>query len=182
MTMRKIIDIASTGTRYTKAPALCLDLDNTIRRSKSGKHFINSADDVELIPGVEPIIKQYKESGYFVLGLTNQGGVAHGYMTPEENGAVQDKTRELFEEDPFDLVLSCTMMPGGEVEPYCHRSLMRKPDIGMLVLFEEIMFRQLKIVDWDNSIMVGDRQEDWGCAQNANIRFEWAYKFFGREK
>lgn len=36
------------------------------------------------------------------------------------------------------------------------------------------------IIDWSNSLFVGDRQEDADCAKNAMIEFRWSEDFFER--
>jgi len=161
---------------------LALDLDGTVRQGKNGG-FINHPDDVEIIPGVEPIIWRWRRAGYIVAGITNQGGVAHGFMTPElaDQGILQ--TTQLFDENPFHLIKSAYHDAAGKVEPYCHRSLLRKPDMGMLVLIEYELHATFGIVaDWDQSLMVGDRPEDQECAKRAGIDFHWAKDFFDPQK
>jgi histidinol phosphatase-like enzyme len=55
-------------------PALCLDFDGTIRKSKSGT-FIKDEKDIELMPGIEKIIWMYRNMGFLIIGISNQGGV-----------------------------------------------------------------------------------------------------------
>ncbi len=159
-------------------PALCLDLDGTIRYSKSGK-FISGPDDIALFEGVEEKIWQYRHNGYLIFGITNQGGVAYGLKTPADNMAEIDATIALFNKNPFHIIKESYHHPNGKVEPYNHRSLLRKPDIGMLVLCEVEAWDKGYIVDWDNSLFVGDRPEDQACAEKAGIAFQWADTFFG---
>lgn len=156
---------------YTVAPALCLDFDGAVRRTKSGKSFIESPDDIELMPGIEEIIWKYRKAGWLILGVSNQGGVAHGFKTKEDVNKEFDVTFSLFEENPFHLVKAALSDGAGSVYPYNYRSLLRKPDIGMLVSMEEYLLRSGFIVDWDNSLFVGDRPEDEECAKRAGISF-----------
>lgn len=160
-------------------PALCLDLDGTVRYSKSGK-FISGPDDIALFDGVEQQIWSYRNNGYLIFGITNQGGVAYGLKTPASHMAEIDATIALFDQNPFHIIKSCYHHPGGKVEPYNHRSLLRKPNIGMLILCEVEAWEKGYIVEWDNSLFVGDRPEDQKCAENAGIAFQWADSFFGR--
>lgn len=162
-------------------PALCLDFDGTIRYSRTGE-FINSPDDVVLFEGVEEKIWEYRKEGYLIFGITNQGGIAYGIKSPEEDQDILDATLHLFDKHPFHIVRTCYHHPEGRVEPYNHRSLLRKPEIGMLVLCEVDAWEKGYIVDWEGSLFVGDRQEDKLCAKNAGIAFRWADDFFGREK
>lgn len=161
-------------------PVLCLDLDGTVRYSKSGK-FINGPEDIALFEGAEVKIWEYRNNGYLIFGITNQGGVAYGYKTPKDNEAELDAMLALFNKDPFHIIKACYHHEQGTVEPYRHRSLLRKPDIGMLALCEVEAFEAGYIVDWENSIFVGDRPEDEQCARNAKIAFEWSDIFFERE-
>jgi len=162
-------------------PALCLDLDGTIRYSVTGK-FINKPQDIQLFPGVEDKLWEYKDKGYLVFGVSNQGGVAFEIKTPRQEMEEIDYTLALFHCNPFDLVKTCWHHEKGKNPVFGHRSLFRKPDIGMLALCEFEVFNAKLIVDWDKSLMVGDRPEDEEMARRAAIEFQWAWDFFGREK
>ena len=152
-------------------PALCLDWDGTIRRHKEGKPFIDKASDIELMPGIEEKIWAYRDNGFLIIGISNQGGVAYGYKLPPEIDYERDVTLDLFERNPFHVVKMCYHMESGSVEPYNHRSLMRKPDIGMLVMAEYDCYNAGYMIDWEHSLFVGDRDEDQQCAENAKINF-----------
>lgn len=162
----------------TTVPALCLDLDGTVRYSKS-HDFIQGMDDIALYPDVEAKIWEYRNNDYLILGISNQGGVAFAHKTWK--GAIDelDATLALFKENPFHLVKMCFHHADGTVFPYNKRSLLRKPDIGMLALMESEAFGAGYVIDWDNSLFVGDRPEDEECAKNAGIPFRWAKEFFG---
>lgn len=152
-------------------PALCLDWDGTIRKSKSGKTFIEDADDIELMAGVEDIIWKYRNEGFLIIGISNQGAVSFGYKRPSHIEKEMDATLRLFNKNPFHIVKMCYHMEGGKVEPFNHRSLLRKPDIGMLAIAEYEAWNEGFMIDWDKSIFVGDRSEDEQCANNARIKF-----------
>lgn len=161
-------------------PALCLDLDGTVRYSKSGE-FLNGPSDVALFPGVEEKIWEWRNKGYLIFGVSNQGGVAFGYKTVRQAEAELDATLALFKKNPFHIVKQCYHHEKGKVFPYNKRSLCRKPAIGMLALMELEAFEAGYLVDWDNSLFIGDRPEDEECARSAGIRFQWAKDFFGWE-
>ena len=152
-------------------PALCLDFDGTIRRSKSGKVFINDPNDIELMPNIEKLIWKYRGMGYLIFGISNQAGVAHGFKFSAQIEEEMNATLKLFNQNPFHIVKWCYHDGKGSIEPYNHRSLLRKPDIGMLALMEHEAWNTGYIVDWDNSLFVGDRPEDEQCAKNAGIAF-----------
>lgn len=163
-------------------PALCLDLDGTVRRSKSGDSFIKNFSDIELMPGIEKLIWLYRNMGYVIVGISNQGGVAHAYKTQWEIEHELEITLSLFENNPFHIVKMCYHMEDGKIEPYCHRSLLRKPDIGMLAIAEFDAYNNGVIIDWNNSLFVGDRSEDEQCAANARIKFEHIDSFLASPK
>lgn len=153
------------------APALVLDFDGTIRRSKSGQTFIKNFQDIELMPGIEKLIWRYRDMGWLILGISNQAGVAHGFKLPLEIESEMDATFKLFYRNPFHIAKHCYHDGKGRIEPYNHRSLLRKPDIGMLAIMEKEAFDYKYVIDWDNSLFVGDRPEDEECAKRAGIPF-----------
>jgi D-glycero-D-manno-heptose 1,7-bisphosphate phosphatase len=162
------------------APALFLDLDGTVRRSKSGD-FVKGPEDVELYPDVEGIIWDYRNRGFLVFGVTNQGGVAFGHKTIGDVLAENRATTDAFEHNPFCKIFFCPMHPGGTVHPFNVRSLTRKPDYGMLVLAEVFASHELGyMIDWPQSLMVGDRDEDQQMAEKAGVSFISADAFFNR--
>lgn len=158
-------------------PALCLDLDGTVRRSKSGKTFIDNFQDIELMPGIEKTIWRYREMGWLIFAISNQAGVAHGFRLTLEIENEMDATKKLFKENPFHLMKWCYHDGKGKIEPFNHRSLGRKPDIGMLYECEVESWKYGYIVDWDNSLFVGDRPEDEECAKRAGISFKHIESF-----
>lgn len=154
-------------------PALCLDWDGTIRRSKSGATFIKDQADIEIMPGIEKAIWAYRKMGYLIVGISNQGGVAFGFKTPSQINLERDATLSLFQNNPFHIVKMCYHMEGGKVHPYKYRSMLRKPNIGMLAVAEMDAWNDgFVMIDWDKSLFVGDRPEDEECAKNANISFK----------
>ncbi len=167
-------------TEYAFRPALFLDFDGTIRYSKSGKKFIDSPDDAALYPDVEKKLALYGMAGFLIMGITNQGGVAFGIRTKDEVAANIKATLMQFEQDPFLAVYMCYSHPRGTVEGLAYESLLRKPNIGMLVLAEIEAAQHQVIIDWKRSLLVGDSEDDRGCAQRAGIEFQWAYQFFDR--
>lgn len=162
-------------------PALCLDLDGTVRCSKSGG-FIQGPDDIVLLPNVEEKIWEARRAGYLIFGVSNQGGVAFGIKTFLDIEAELSATLALFQKNPFHVVKQCYHHPDGKIHPYKYRSLLRKPDIGMLALCEVDAYDNGFVVDWPRSLFVGDRPEDKECAKRAGVGFRWAWDFFGWAK
>jgi D-glycero-D-manno-heptose 1,7-bisphosphate phosphatase len=160
---------------------LFLDLDGTVRKSKSGATFINDPYDQELIPGVEDAIARYHD--YKIIGVTNQGGVIAGYKSLENCFEEQRQTLKLLPQ--MSLLLFCTDN-GDTMFRLSQRALemhgmpimtnrsnhfgnFRKPNSGMIVFGMKYSREKLEEI-----LMVGDRSEDQECAANANIPFMWA--------
>lgn len=166
---------------YEIKPALILDLDDTIRRSKSGKKFIQGPDDIELFPDVEPTLNRYRDT-YYILAVSNQGGVAFNIRTEEQIAEEVKATLDLFQECPIMRVEVCMTHPNGYRTKWKRESMFRKPNTGMLAVLEYKLFGENRIIDWPASFMVGDRDEDRECAEKAGIMFQWAWEFFMRPK
>jgi D-glycero-D-manno-heptose 1,7-bisphosphate phosphatase len=152
---------------------LFLDLDGTVRRSKSGQTFINSPEDQELIPGVREAINQY--SDWAIVGITNQGGVAAGKKSLHNCVAEQQRTLEI-----LPKMRSIYFCPDFEGEQ-CYRVEVdnfrdcskegggfRKPEAGMIRLAIAHLGKPEK------ALFVGDRPEDELAAARAGIPFIWA--------
>jgi D-glycero-D-manno-heptose 1,7-bisphosphate phosphatase len=177
------MSVASRPEWGAVRPALVLDLDGTVRfNGREPFGFVNAPEDVDLFAGVEEVLWSWRERGYLICGASNQGGVAYGILSPEDVQRINDATIDRFVSNPFHAIVNCYHHPGGNVEPWCHRSLSRKPGYGMLVELEAKARSWGYVLDWLRSIVVGDRDEDLGMAAAAGVPFVWADTFFERER
>lgn len=163
------------------APALVVDLDHTIRHPRSGE-YIDDPSDIAFYDGVLPALKRYREAGVLVLGLTNQGGVAYGHKTEQDLREEMQVMRRLagaagLEEFPMDAIYAEPVMAGGSREGYDHESLGRKPRYGGLAILEHELRGRGAMPEWTRSLMVGDREEDQTCAQEAGLDFMGAVEW-----
>ncbi|MFT3881928.1 MAG: aldo/keto reductase [Gemmatales bacterium] len=76
---------------------LLLDVDGTIRITKSGEKYPRSADDVELLPGRKEVLKKWIKDGYQLFFISNQSGVSSGKVTTEQVEAAMARTIELLQ-------------------------------------------------------------------------------------
>lgn len=161
---------------------LFLDLDGTVRRTKSGATFISDPYDQELIPGVEDAIARYHD--WVIVGVTNQGGVAAGFKSLGDCIAEQYRTLELIPQMRWILFcpddgISCKQVSkdiklGGKFYAKDKdKKAFRKPNPGMIHCALDVLFRE-EYSKSTETLMVGDRSEDEQCAKNANIPFMWA--------
>jgi hypothetical protein len=156
-------------------PALCIDWNSTIRRSKSGAPSIKDLDDIELIPGVEGILWRYKEMDYCIIALGNENELE--FKQPIEIMYEVEVTRALFSNNPIDMVNFSFSGASVAPEPYCHRSLARMPNYGNLAMAEVSAYSIGILIHWDKSLLVGDRPEHEQCAKNAGVAFRTTHSF-----
>ncbi|HAA11002.1 MAG TPA: hypothetical protein DCE41_04605 [Cytophagales bacterium] len=161
-------------THYKIQKALFMDLDGTVRRNKKGG-FIEKPTDIELIPGVVERIHHYQDQEYLLFAVTNQGGVAAGFKTPQD---ISDENAEMMRllslhNVAFDRISIAFTHPEGKVAPYNRHSLMRKPYYGMLAVLEyQYYHEQGTILDLPNSLFVGDMDTDRECAEAAGVPYQ----------
>lgn len=166
---------------YIYCPVLVCDLDGTIRYNRNDPDdFIKGPDTVSVYEDVEEVLWNYRNEGYVIAGLSNQGGVAYGFKSRFQARREVDAMIEQFDTNPFFSVQLVFEEPGGENVPHDWRSLRRKPQIGALGVLEDELYQNGYLPNWDESIVVGDRDEDRKLAENANIDFVGSDKFFNR--
>lgn len=146
------------------APVLFVDLDGTVRAGydELGR-FVNGPDDVLVFGEAVERMRAWRAEGGRVVAVTNQAGVAIGYMSSEDNAMAERETVRQAD-GQIDVVLTCTHAPAQGC--FC-----RKPEPGLIYqgwLRVEAMwstpFR-------DECRMVGDRPEDREAAARAGIAF-----------
>lgn len=156
-------------------PILFLDLDDTVRlgpANNNGK-YVNSPADVELFDGVLDLIKSYKEKGWRVVGVSNQGGVALGHITDNMNNRIIQETNRLCS-NLFDAIYTCIHHPDAKEDDdrYC---FCRKPLPGLVYIALMNMSQQFgEYYRPDTCLMVGDMGSDMEMANAMNIPFMWA--------
>ncbi|MBQ9361093.1 MAG: HAD-IIIA family hydrolase [Lachnospiraceae bacterium] len=140
-------------------PAVFLDRDGVINEEIG---FITRLEGLHIFPYVRDCIKELHGLGYYVIIISNQSGVARGYLTEEELNIIHDHIKS---ETDVDAIYYCPYYKDGVVEKYRRDSNLRKPGIGMI---------QQACKDYDidmsESLMVGDRATDIKTGQNAGIQ------------
>lgn len=158
-----------------RVPILFIDLDGTVRKGfdELGR-FVNTPADVEIFPHVVNRLLSYKQRGWRIVAVTNQGGVALGHLTFENMANALVLTLKLCG-GIFDCVYACMHHPDA-FDPEMRECYCRKPRIGSLVMatIELIRLHPDEQYPSHMALMVGDREEDRQCALNAGIKFMWA--------
>lgn len=184
MATKSSVKIATDSLRgdYIFAPVLVCDLDGTVRYNhKEPDGFIDGPETVAVYDDVEDILWNYRNEGYIVSGVSNQGGVAYGFKSQFNARREVDAMIDQFDRNPFFSVQLCFEHPGGSEAPHDWRSMRRKPKTGMLAILEQELYENDILPNWDESIVVGDREEDRDLASNANIDFIGSKQFFNRD-
>lgn len=130
-------------------PAAFLDRDGTIIRDAN---YVRDPADVELLPGAAEAIRKLNEHGIVVVVVTNQSGIARGYLDDADYRRVQARVAELVAAagGRIDATYMCPHHPDITGECDC-----RKPGLGL--------YRQAIAahgLDPARSLFVGDRWRD----------------------
>jgi D-glycero-D-manno-heptose 1,7-bisphosphate phosphatase len=137
--------------------AVFLDRDGTVIAEK---HYLCRAEDVELLPGAGPALKQLQDAGYRLFLVTNQSGIGRGYFTLAQAEAVNDHLGRLLARDGVRLT-KIYVAPEAPEQP----SRGRKPSPQFL--FDA---RDEFALDLAGSHMIGDKLVDLECGWNAGVK------------
>jgi histidinol-phosphate phosphatase family protein len=152
-----------------RRPALFLDRDGVINPTDSA---VYAAADYTLLPGVAEAIATANRGGIPVIVVTNQPGLAKGFMTFDEHQRIRARMdRLLGAHGAFvDDYLFCPHHPEsgfvGEVSSLKVACECRKPDIDLARRAVERHH-----LDLPHSVMVGDTDRDLGFARGSGMHF-----------
>ncbi len=159
-------------------PVLYLDLDDTVRKGKDALgRFVNSVEDVDVFPEAIAQMKKAKKQGWRIVGITNQGGVAMGYMSMDTLNAIMAETQKQTG-NLFDKIMACVHFPEAS-DPEMSICWCRKPRAGLVIEAAITMGNEHpdEYYPPHMALFVGDREEDAECAEAANVQFldavEW---------
>jgi D-glycero-D-manno-heptose 1,7-bisphosphate phosphatase len=98
--------------------AVFLDRDGVLN-DQTG--FVNVPDDFRLLPGTAAAIRRLNEAGIPVVVVTNQGGIALGYLTEDDLAAIHQRMAALLATEGayVDVVYYCPHLPAA----YVHRQV-----------------------------------------------------------
>src|SRR6266567_3016485 len=137
------------------------DCDGSLVSTKSGATFRKDAADWKWLPGRVEKIRDLIRQGKRVVVITNQGGVAYGFMQQEDILAeLQKMCRSVG--IPVGSLYVCYTHPNAKLPQYRMEDDRRKPGPGMLL--EAMADFE---AEPDETLYVGDRPEDEQAAKNA---------------
>jgi D-glycero-D-manno-heptose 1,7-bisphosphate phosphatase len=133
----------------TRRPAAFVDRDGTIMRDAS---YVRDPNDVELLPGAADAIRRLNDAGVPVIVVTNQSGIARGWLTVSDFMLVSARLSEQLaaEGAHIDATYMCPHHP--DISGPCD---CRKP--GVALYLQAIAEHHL---DPAVSLFVGDRLRD----------------------
>ncbi len=145
--------------------AVFLDRDGVI--TEEPPYYAHKIDQLELIPKSAEAIKLLNESGFKVIVVSNQSGVARGYYQEKDieiyNRAMK---RKLEEKNAYiDAIYYCPHYSEATIEKYKIDCECRKPKPGMLKRAE----RDLKL-DLKCSFLIGDKMSDIEAGYRAGCK------------
>ena len=131
-----------------------MDRDGVISRQTA---FVNEPDDLILIDGAAAAIARLNQAGWPVAIITNQGGIAMGYLTEDMLQTIHDRLEHLLagEGAHVDAIFYCPHHEHAKLPQYKTDCLCRKPNIGMLEQARDELGIALA-----KSVVVGDRTTD----------------------
>lgn len=150
-------------------PALFLDRDGVVNPAEPEFYM---PDEYVLNPGVAHCISRANRLGIPVVIVTNQPGIAKGFMTIERHRGIRARMDALLAaEGAFvDDYAYCPHHPEsgfeGEVAELKVPCSCRKPEPGLLT-----GMAARHGLDLPDSVMVGDTDRDQGAAAAAGVRF-----------
>lgn len=141
--------------------AVFLDRDGVINEVLSDRvKFVNKPSDLYLLEGVGDAVKLLNEHGYDVFVVTNQGGIALGYMKEKQLHEVHKKMVREIEKY------------GGSIKEvaYCSHApkagcACRKPEPKMITDLANKYNIHLEV-----SYMIGDRDVDMIAGKRAGVK------------
>jgi D-glycero-D-manno-heptose 1,7-bisphosphate phosphatase len=124
-----------------------LDRDGTI---VVDRHYLADPDGLEFEPGAGPGLRSMADMGFRLVVITNQSGIARGYLTVDQLEEIHARMRQMLNAEGVQLagIYCCPHDPSGGCE--C-----RKPGLGLMrQAAEELRF------DMSQSVVIGDKDSD----------------------
>ena len=143
-----------------KKVALFLDRDGVINKNPPKHDYVKSWDEFILLPGVSDAIKLAKKHGFLVIVISNQRGVARGFMSEK---AVKDIHKRLNEQlSKFGTSIDAFYFCSHDYKDKCG---CRKPRPGLI-----LKAASDHEINLSKSILIGDSESDRLAGIKAHIK------------
>ncbi len=144
-----------SGIKY-----IFLDRDGVINERPPKAEYICKPADFKWLPGAMDALKKLSDSGYFIILISNQAGIARGIMTDEDFWNVQAKLSNDLEKIGVKIGAVYRCPHGWEDNCEC-----RKPKPGMLYQAQKDYS-----INLTECVVIGDDERDILTAHNANMK------------
>ena len=143
-----------------KRKCVFLDRDGVINKKAPEGDYIKSWNEFKFLPGIKETIKKLNNVGFLTIIISNQSGIAKGFMTEQD---LKDIHKKMIEElkkigAKIDGIYYC---PHDEKDN-CN---CRKPKIGMFLKAKEDFN-----IDLNKSWIIGDSKSDIIAGQKARCK------------
>lgn len=144
--------------------ALFLDRDGIINVDSG---YVSTLSDFIFVDGLFPFLKKAQNSGYKLIIVTNQSGIARGYYTESDFlNLMKEVLAKMGEQGiQIDATYYCPYHPEGKVASYAIEHFDRKPSPGMIL--RAIQDHQ---IDPSQSYMIGDHWRDIQAGYKAGLK------------
>ncbi|MFA5554507.1 MAG: HAD family hydrolase [Phycisphaerae bacterium] len=144
--------------------AVFLDRDDTLIEDPG---YISSPEQVKLLDYVSESLIELRRLGYKLIIVSNQSGIARGFLTEKTLGQIHERLEELLlkEGAKLDKIYYCPYHPDGAIPKYRKDSDWRKPKPGMFLAAAKEMD-----IDLSKSWAVGNSSRDIEAGYNAGCK------------
>jgi D-glycero-D-manno-heptose 1,7-bisphosphate phosphatase len=145
-------------------PAVFLDRDGVLIEEVG---YLADPRQVVLIPGAGAAVAAINRAGIPVVLVTNQAGIARGYLSEARLAEIHQRLSALLAEEggKIDAIYYCPHHPTEGIAPYRLQCSCRKPQPGMLLQAATEL-----AVDLPRSTMIGDKLSDLEAGVRAGCR------------
>ncbi len=144
--------------------AIFFDRDGTLNVDVN---YLHRKEDFEWMPGAIEAIRYANETGFLVIVVTNQSGVARGFFPESDVTKLHDFMNDELKKHGahIDAFYYCPHLPDGKIKKYAISCDCRKPRPGLIE-------RAVKEHDIDraSSLLIGDGDRDIKSAESAHIK------------
>lgn len=139
--------------------AIFLDRDGVINKEIGG--WVYRVEDFKINDDIAEALKLFRKSGFLIIVVTNQSGIAKGVYGHSDVDSVHDFLKRYLNENQVEIdeIFYC---PHHDETGRC---LCRKPDSLML---EKAIARY--DIDVEKSFLIGDKQRDIDAAEKAGVK------------
>lgn len=149
--------LSVTEQFLARRPSVILDRDGVLNQKPPRAHYVRSWSDWAWLPGAREALRLFKETGFQIILVSNQAGIARGEMTETDLAQIHEH------------MLNDARQAGGDIHAiyYCPHGwddgcACRKPQPGMLFSAQRDFH-----LDLSQTCFIGDDERDAQAAEAA---------------